>query len=308
MQKKCINLEEEMELEIRNITKDYNGKRVVNDVSIKISSGVWGLLGTNGAGKTTLMRMIAGILKPTIGEIFYNGVNIINLGESYRELFGYLPQTFGFNPEFNVQNYLEYIACLKGLDGYETKKKIEQFLDIMGLRDVRKKQIKKLSGGMQRRVGIAQALLNDPKVLVLDEPTSGLDPAERIYFRNILSEFSKDRIVIISTHIVSDVEYIATQNVIMKDGFIIANGKTVDLIAKIRGKVFESVMPVSMYKRFEQTAACIVNMKNIDKERIVVRYIANKSMTRNSKSRYPRLEDLYLWVFRDTLGKRGNLS
>ncbi|MEF9917811.1 MAG: ABC transporter ATP-binding protein [Eubacterium sp.] len=297
-----------MELEIRNITKDYNGKRVVNDVSIKISSGVWGLLGTNGAGKTTLMRMIAGILKPTIGEIFYNGVNIINLGESYRELFGYLPQTFGFNPEFNVQNYLEYIACLKGLDGYETKKKIEQFLDIMGLRDVRKKQIKKLSGGMQRRVGIAQALLNDPKVLVLDEPTSGLDPAERIYFRNILSEFSKDRIVIISTHIVSDVEYIATQNVIMKDGFIIANGKTVDLIAKIRGKVFESVMPVSMYKRFEQTAACIVNMKNIDKERIVVRYIANKSMTRNSKSRYPRLEDLYLWVFRDTLGKRGNLS
>ncbi|WP_414150492.1 ABC transporter ATP-binding protein [Acetobacterium carbinolicum] len=296
-----------MELTIRNITKDYGNKRAVDHVSMKISSGVWGLLGANGAGKTTLMRMIAGILKPTDGEVCYNNVNIINLGEAYRGRFSYLPQTFGFYPEFNVQDYLEYIACLKGLNRHETKGKIEQFLDIMGLRDVRKKKIKKLSGGMQRRVGIAQALLNDPEILVLDEPTSGLDPGERVYFRNILSEFSKERIVMISTHIVSDVEYIAAQNAIMKDGRIIAMGKTDDLVTQIQGKVFEGVVSSGMYEGFEQTV-CVVNMKNIDQERVAVRYVADVPMTQNSKSVNPRLEDLYLWIFRDTTEGRGGLS
>ena len=192
-----------MKLEVENITKKYKDKTAVDNVSITFTPGVWGLLGANGAGKTTLMRMIAGIMEPTEGKILYDGVPIETLQGEYRRIFGYLPQEFGFYPEFNVQDYLEYMAALKGMPKREAKRKIDELLEQVSLSEVRKKKIVKLSGGMKRRVGIAQALLNDPEVLILDEPTSGLDPGERVRFRNLLSEFAKDRIVVISTHIVS---------------------------------------------------------------------------------------------------------
>ena len=217
-----------MELCIKDLTKQYQDKLAADHVNLTITPGIWGLLGANGAGKTTLMRMAAGLLKPTRGTVEYDGIPIETLGKRYRNIFGYLPQEFGFYPEFTVYDYLDYVAALKGLSRKKAAGKIERLLETFSLTEVRKKRITKLSGGMKRRVGIAQALLNDPEVLILDEPTSGLDPGERVRFRNLLSEFAADRIVLISTHIVSDVEYIASHNAMMKDGRIIAEGTTGD--------------------------------------------------------------------------------
>ena len=193
-------------LKVSGFSKSFGINTVFDQVSFEIRSGERiGLVGANGAGKTTLMRMLGGTLKPTGGRVLYDGISIQVLGEKYRDIFGYLPQEFGFYPEFTVRDYLEYMAVLKGLPKRRSKEKIEELLERMTLSDVRKKKIAKLSGGMKRRVGIAQALLNEPEVLILDEPTSGLDPGERVRFRNLLSEFaSHDRIVLISTHIVSE--------------------------------------------------------------------------------------------------------
>ena len=175
-----------MELGIKGLTKQFKDKTAVDHVDLTITPGVWGLLGANGAGKTTLMRMIAGLSRPTEGTVTYDGIEIGALGEKYRDLFGYLPQEFGFYPEFTVWDYLDYIAALKGMTRKEAEEKIEKILPVFGLSDVRRKKITKLSGGTKRRVGIAQALLNDPEILILDEPTSGLDPGERVRFRNLL--------------------------------------------------------------------------------------------------------------------------
>lgn len=285
-----------MELEIRNISKYYKDKKAVDQVSLTLTPGVWGLLGANGAGKTSLMRMIAGIVQPTSGEIFYDGLPITMLKGKYREIFGYLPQEFGFYPEFTVKSYLEYVASLKGLSRAESKKKIAELLERLTLSEVKNKKIVKLSGGMKRRVGIAQALLNDPKVLILDEPTSGLDPGERIRFRNLLSEFANDRIVLISTHIVSDVEYMATQNAIMKDGHIIETGSTEELICLVEGKVWSGVIPAQEIASYEKGMR-IVNLRNEDYGMVSVRYLADGPQIPDSKSVPPKLEDLYLWLF-----------
>ena len=231
-----------MELTIDHLSKEYKDKRAVDDVSLALTSGIWGLLGANGAGKTTLIRMIAGILAPSAGQIRYDGVDIAHLGAAYRDLFGYLPQEFGFYPEFTVIDYLNYMAALKGLSAKTSKRKINELLESLALTDVRKKRIIKLSGGMKRRVGIAQALLNEPKVLILDEPTSGLDPAERVRFRNLIAQFAQDRIVLISTHIVSDVEYIAAQNALMRGGQLVAVGQTQQLVQQMAGKVWQCVI------------------------------------------------------------------
>lgn len=293
-----------MELTLNHLSKTFKDKCAVDDVSLELTSGVWGLLGANGAGKTTLMRMVAGILTPTRGSVTFDGVEINALGEAYRDVFGYLPQTFGFYPEFNVIDYLEYIAVLKGLSKQAARRKIDELLDTMGLCDVRKKAIRKLSGGMQRRVGIAQALLNDPEILILDEPTSGLDPGERVYFRNILSEFAKERVVLISTHIVSDVEYIATKNAIMKDGRLIAVDKTESLLSMVSGMVFEGNIAAGELDRFS-AGACVVNVRNEADGMVAVRYVAKDALLPASKSMEPRLEDLYLWIFRDATAGRG---
>lgn len=283
-----------MELSIQNVTKQFGDKTAVQDFCLNLTPGVWGLLGANGAGKTTLMRIVAGLMKPTSGQVLYDGIPIDLLGEGYRDIFGYLPQEFGFYPEFTVSDYLHYMAALKGLS--QPDDKIGALLDQLTLADVRNKKIIKLSGGMKRRVGIAQALLNDPEVLILDEPTSGLDPGERVRFRNLLSEFAHDRIVLISTHIVSDVEYIATRNAVMKDGKLLATGTTEELIKLVEGKVYSGTIPTEDLLRFERELP-IISLRNEDVSTVSIRYLADGPRTPDSKPVSPRLEDLYLYLF-----------
>ena len=285
-----------MKLEIRHVTKRYRDKMAAADVSLTLTAGVWGLLGANGAGKTTLMRMLAGILRPTEGQILCDGVEIGALGAAYREKLGYLPQEFGFYPEFTVQDYLEYMAALKGLPRAEATRQIDALLERVSLAEVRRKKIVKLSGGMKRRVGIAQALLNDPEILILDEPTAGLDPGERVRFRNLLSEFAQDRIVLISTHIVSDVEYIAAENAVMKDGKIIAVDTTEGLVQQIEGKVWQGSAPAGELPRWEHRLQ-VVNLRNEPDGTVTLRYLAEAPQLPGSIPAQPKLEDLYLWLF-----------
>ena len=285
-----------MDLYVEHLCKQFKDMTAVNDVSLQITPGVWGRLGASGAGKTRLMRMIAGIMNPSSGEIRYDGIPIRELKERYRDVFGYLPQEFGFYPEFTVKDYLEYVAVLKGLTDRDSRRRINELLEQMTLTHVRNKKINKLSGGMKRRVGIAQALLNEPEILILDEPTSGLDPGERVRFRNLLSEFAHDRIVLISTHIVSDVEYIATQNAVMKGGKLIAQGTTAELVTLVEGKVWTARIPMNRLPEYEQKLQ-IVNIRNEENGHISVRYLADAPHTEDSEPAAPHLEDLYLWLF-----------
>lgn len=212
-----------MELIIDGITKKYGTKTVVDNIKLRLRRGVTGLLGANGAGKTTLMRMMCGILKPDSGEITYDGHDV--LSEGYRNILGYLPQDFGYYPEFTGRDFLMYFAALKGLDKKAAKTRTAEILKMVGLDDVGKVKIKKYSGGMKQRLGIGQALINRPEILILDEPTVGLDPKERVRFRNLIEELGKTTIVLLSTHIVSDIEHIADDIVMVRSGEIIWQGK-----------------------------------------------------------------------------------
>ena len=212
-----------MELIIDRVSKQYKNKFAVDQISINLKKGVHGLLGANGAGKTTLMRMICGILKPTSGSISFDGIDVSR--EDYRSMLGYLPQDFGYYPEFTGLDFLLYMAALKGISKTQAKVKAKELLQLVDLQEATKKKIKTYSGGMKQRLGIAQALLNNPKLLVLDEPTAGLDPKERVRFRNLIQDLGKNSIVLLSTHIVSDVEYIADDILMMKDGQLIYWGK-----------------------------------------------------------------------------------
>ncbi|MCI9297889.1 MAG: ABC transporter ATP-binding protein [Lachnospiraceae bacterium] len=212
-----------MELIIDRVSKQYKNKIAVDCISVKLQKGVYGLLGANGAGKTTLMRMICGILKPTSGTISFDGIDVSE--ESYRSVLGYLPQDFGYYPEFTGMDFLLYMAALKGMGKAQARRKSEELLGLVSLQDVAKKKIKTYSGGMKQRLGIAQALLNQPKLLVLDEPTAGLDPKERVRFRNLIADLGKENIVLLSTHIVSDIEQVAERVLMMKDGRLIYQDK-----------------------------------------------------------------------------------
>lgn len=212
-----------MELIIDRVSKQYKNKIAVDRISVKLQKGVYGLLGENGAGKTTLMRMISGILKPTSGTISFDGIDVSE--ENYRSILGYLPQDFGYYPEFTGMDFLLYMAALKGMGKAQAKRKAEELLELVSLQDVAKKKIKTYSGGMKQRLGIAQALLNQPKLLILDEPTAGLDPKERVRFRNLIADLGKESIVLLSTHIVSDIEQIADRVLMMKDGQLIYQDK-----------------------------------------------------------------------------------
>lgn len=292
-----------MELTIENLSKQFKDKTAVDDVCLSLTPGVWGLIGANGAGKTTLMQMIADIMKPTSGRVLYDGKNIHTMGEEYRNLFGFLPQEFGFFHDFTVKDYLEYVAALKDVPTKTTRKKIDSLLDTLTLSDAKNKKIVKLSGGMRRRVGIAQAMLNDPKILVMDEPTAGLDPGERVRFRNFISEFSHNRIVLISTHIVSDIEYIATQNAIMKAGKILDVGTTDELVKQVVGKVWTCIVPSDKLPMYEMQLR-IINQRGEDNNQVSIRYLADEPKVSNSVMASPRLEDLYLWLFpQDDIGK-----
>lgn len=212
-----------MELTIENVSKQYKDHTAVDHISLKLQNGIYGLLGSNGAGKTTLMRMICGILKPTEGTISFDGMDVSE--ENYRSLLGYLPQDFGYYPEFTGQDFLLYMAALKGLTKSQAKQRTKELLQLVSLEDAAKKKVKTYSGGMKQRIGIAQALLNKPKLLILDEPTAGLDPKERVKFRSLISDLGAESIVLLSTHIVSDIESIADIVLIMKNGRLIYNNK-----------------------------------------------------------------------------------
>jgi ABC-2 type transport system ATP-binding protein len=288
-----------VELIIDRLTKQYKNKIAVDRVSLTLKEGVYGLLGSNGSGKTTLMRMICGVLKPTSGGVKFNGIDVSE--EEYRDSLGYLPQDFGYYPEFSAYDFLLYMASLKGLTKHRAKDKANELLRLVGLSDVAKKKIKTFSGGMKQRLGIAQAMLNNPEILILDEPTAGLDPKERINFRNLISRLGKDRIVLLSTHIVSDVEYITSTILMMKDGQIIHEGSLDEIIGAIEGKVFECSVD---NKRADDLIANypIINIRE-ESDKTFLRLVADKPPCEGSVAVPAVLEDLYLYYFNEGAGK-----
>lgn len=282
-----------MSLTIDRLTKQYKNKIAVDQVSLTLENGVYGLLGANGAGKSTLMRMICGILKPTAGEIQWNGIDVSE--EDYRDVLGYLPQDFGYYPEFSAYDFMLYMASLKGIPKNRAKEKIKELLEIVSLSNVAKKKIKTFSGGMKQRLGIAQAMLNNPKILILDEPTAGLDPKERVRFRNLISKLGADRIVLLSTHIVSDIEYIAHTILVMKDGQIIHKGGLDEIIKVIENKVFECVVHSEISESLLSKYP-VINIRNEGKD-VFLRLVADAKPYENATPSKATLEDLYLYYF-----------
>lgn len=284
-----------MELLLDRLTKHYGNKIAVDQLSVTLRPGVYGLLGANGAGKTTLMRMLCAILESTFGEVFLDGKEITSMGADYRNVLGYLPQDFGYYPNYTAKEFLLYVAALKGIPKDIARRRTEELLAVVGLSNVSNKKIKTFSGGMKQRVGIAQALLNNPQILILDEPTAGLDPKERVRFRNLLSEYAGDKIVILSTHIVSDVEAIADEVLLMKKGRIVLQGTVQELTKKAEGKVWE--LSVSAAEaRMWQAKATVANLRHEGKD-IVLRIISDNKPSEQAVPCEATLEDLYLYFF-----------
>lgn len=288
-----------MELKISRVTKQFSAKIAVDKVSLEMKPGVYGLLGANGAGKTTLLRMICGVLSPDSGEISLDKFSVNE--EEYRNCLGYLPQEFGYYPNFTAWDFMMYMAALKGIPRNRAKVRIEKLLEAVNLKGSEKKKIAVFSGGMKQRLGIAQALLNNPKLLVLDEPTAGLDPKERVKFRNMISRLGQDRIVILSTHIVSDIEYIADEILLMKEGSILQKGSLPEILEPIQGKVWEcKVNPARETQILEQYA--VVNMRE-DAEGAFLRVVGEQSPSADAVSVEAALEDLYLYYFKGEGGE-----
>lgn len=284
-----------MELSIDRLTKHYGRKIAVDCVSAILKPGVYGLLGANGAGKTTLMRMMCAILESTSGEVFLDGKEVTSMGEDYRNVLGYLPQDFGYYPNYTAAEFLMYISALKGLPRNIAKNRTKELLEEVGLDDAADKKVKTFSGGMKQRVGIAQALLNNPDILILDEPTAGLDPKERVRFRNLLSDYAKDKIVILSTHIVSDIEAIADEVVLMKKGKFVLQGSVPELIKKAEGKVWEMTAPREETRKWQEKTT-VANLRH-EGSQVVLRIISDNKPSENAVLCEAALEDLYLYYF-----------
>ncbi|WP_303864952.1 ABC transporter ATP-binding protein [Alkalibaculum bacchi] len=284
-----------MELKLSGVTREFQDIVAVDHVSCTLTNGVYGLLGVNGAGKTTLMRMLCTLLKPSAGSITWNGEDIFTMDNRYRKLLGYLPQDFGFYPDFSVYDYLLYIASIKGLRPAVAKQRTDILLKQVGLQKERNKKMKKLSGGMKRRAGIAQAMLNNPKILILDEPTAGLDPNERIRFRNLISELSEERMVLLSTHIVSDIEYIANEILLMKDGRITMSGTAEELISSMLEKVWSCDIQKNKIDSYMK-AYKVSNVKTVQGG-AKLRILSAKQPTENAILETASLEDVFLYYF-----------
>ena len=289
-----------MELTICDLTKEFGSFRAVDRVSFTMTNGVYGLLGVNGAGKTTLMRMLTTLIKPTDGEILWDGQDVFKMDGQYRKLLGYLPQDFGYYPDFSIYDYLMYIASIKGIHPAAAKERVKELLKQVGLFRARHKKMKNLSGGMKRRAGIAQAMLNDPKILILDEPTAGLDPSERIRFRNLISELSGDRIVLLSTHIVSDIEYIANEILLMKDGCITLSGTASEVVHSMPERVWTFSVPKAQIDAYLK-AYKVANIKTIPggaELRVLSTVRPNSAAVEVEAT----LEDVFLYYFGESAG------
>ena len=284
-----------MQLQLQNLCKQYGTKRAVNHVNVTLVPGVYGLLGANGAGKTTLMRMISGVLKPTSGSICLNGKTIEELGERYYTHLGYMPQDFGFYPDFTAWEFMLCMAAVKGLDPKTAKARTEQLLHMVNLYDVAGKKVKSYSGGMKQRLGIAQAELNHPSILILDEPTAGLDPKERVRFRNLISDFAKEKIVILSTHIVSDVSYIADTILMMKAGKFLLSEPMATVTDGIKGKVWEVLMDPREAAEYSRRFS-VVNLHH-ENSMVRLRIVSDAAPAANACTVEPSLEDLFLYHF-----------
>lgn len=284
-------------LELIEVEKKFQERIAVQNTNICFENGVYGLLGENGAGKTTLMRMICGILKPTRGNIRCDGIEIQKLGKEYRRLLGYMPQDFGYYGEFSALRFLKYMSALKALPEDYARNRIDELLELVDLKPFQKEKLKTYSGGMLKRVGIVQALLNEPDILILDEPTAGLDPKERVRFRNIISSLGKNRTVILSTHIVSDVDYIADQIIIMKNGKIIKKGTEKQLAESMKQIVWKC--NVSENEVADLSGKFIISNLRHHGEGVELRIVSNEKPTSNSIAQEGVLEDFYLYLTRN---------
>ena len=284
-------------LEIKNLTKIYGKKRANDGITVTLENGVYGLLGPNGSGKTTLMKQITTLIKPDKGEILYNGKDIFNMDDKYRNIIGYLPQEFGVYKNFTAKQFLQYVGALKGMSGKNLNSKVNELLELVGLYDVRNKSIGKFSGGMKRRVGISQVLLNDPKIIVLDEPTAGLDPQERTRFRNLIAKISRDKIIILSTHIISDIESVAKETIMVKEGKLLMKGTHREILSDMNNKVYNiSVNNEEEINRIQEKYKVISIQSDVDST--ILRVVSDTMPKElNVESTSARFEDVYMFYF-----------
>jgi len=284
-----------VKLQLSELTKKYNDKLALDHITFSFTSGIYGLLGPNGAGKSTMMNLITDNISPTSGRILIDDRNIKDIDKEYRKLLGYMPQQQNFYPELTLLRFMYFIASLKGLNKHEAKRDIEYYLKMVNLYDVREKRIGTFSGGMRQRALIAQALIGNPKILILDEPTAGLDPKERIRIRNLISEVSRDKIVIIATHVVADVEFIAKEIIMLNSGVILKSGKPADLLAEINGKVWN--IYISDREITEVNDKYKVSNISREGESVIARIVAESYEDKwESETVRPDLEDLYLYL------------
>jgi ABC-2 type transport system ATP-binding protein len=291
-----------MELAIESVSKLYRGKVWgLKEFSLTLHAGILGLVGPNGAGKSTLLRILATITQPTEGRVTWNGTDVVRVPDGLRTVLGYLPQDFGVYPNLNAVEFLEYMAAIKGLDGRAARQRIDELLQVVNLGDARKRPLGDYSGGMKQRVGIAQALLNDPQLLIVDEPTAGLDPEERVRFRNLLSDLSGERIVILSTHIVSDVEAAATQIALIRQGRLIRCETPEALLRGVEGKVWEWTVPSTELTALRERHLVSSTIRHSDG--VQVRAVADETPAPGAEAIAPRLEDAYLYFVSNGRGE-----